>query len=128
MRRAIPEDIDDATAAIVRFTEGMTGTIVTLASSARIWQLRVVGSEGWADMRNHDVLTICRKNGEREEMKFPTTDYPHVYSIAAELEEFAAATEGKATYRISTDEMINATATLEAMIKSAEFGKRVATA
>ena len=52
-------------------------------------------------------------------------DYPHPSSLAAELNEFAAAAQGKATYRISPEEMIHGTAVLEAMAKSAETGARV---
>jgi predicted dehydrogenase len=124
-RRAIGYDIDDATAAVVRFAAGMTGTMVTLASSARIWQMRVAGSEGWAEMRDTNRLIICRKTGDEETLEFPASDYPHIESMGAELEEFALATAGKATYRISTDEMINGVACLEAMTTSARTGQRV---
>lgn len=124
-RRAIGYDIDDATAALVKFAAGMTGTIVTLASTARIWHIRVAGSEGWAEMRDNTHLTICRKTGEEEVLEFPGTDYPHADSIAAELDEFALAAMGRATYRISTDEMINGVACLEAMSRSTETGQRV---
>ena len=124
-RRAISYDIDDATAAVLQFEEGMTGTIVTLASSPRIFHLRVAGSKGWVEMTSTENLRICGSDGTIEEKTFPMDDYPHPSSMAAELDEFAAAAQGTATYRISPEEMIHGTAVLEAMGKSAETGGRV---
>lgn len=45
-RRAIGFDIDDTTAALLRFENGMTGTLVTMASTAKIWHIRIAGVEG----------------------------------------------------------------------------------
>ena len=124
-RRAIGFDIDDATAAVLQFEEGMTGTMVTLALSPRIFHIRVAGSKGWAEMTNTGNLRICGPDGGIEEQNFPTDDYPHSLSLAAELNEFAAAAHGAATYRISPEEMIHGTAVLEAMGKSIQTAGRV---
>lgn len=124
-RRAIGYDIDDATAAVLQFKEGMTGTLVTLASGQRIFHIRVAGSKGWAEMTSNQMLRICRSDGSIEEQNYPTDEYPHLSSLAAELNEFAAAAQGQATYRISPEEMIHGTAVLEAMGQSAESGMRV---
>jgi predicted dehydrogenase len=124
-RRSIGFDIDDATAAVLQFEDGMTGTMVTLASSPRIFHIRVAGSKGWVEMTNNENLRICAADGTIEEKQFPTDDYPHPSSMAAELNEFAAAAQGKGTYRISPEEMIHGTAVLEAMGKSAQSGTRV---
>ena len=124
-RRAIGYDIDDATSAVLQFEEGMTGTLTTLASSPRIFHIRVVGSKGWVEMTNNENLRICGSDGNIEEKSFPTDEYPHLSSLAGELNEFAAAAQGNATYRISPGEMIHGSAVLEAMGKSAETGARV---
>jgi predicted dehydrogenase len=76
-------------------------------------------------MTNNENLRICAADGTIEEKQFPTDDYPHPSSMAAELNEFAAAAQGKGTYRISPEEMIHGTAVLEAMGKSAQSGTRV---
>ena len=96
-----------------------------LASGARIWQLRVAGSEGWAETRDNKTLTVCRKDGAPETITFDGDTYPHMGSIAGELEEFAAAASGTGTYRISPEEILNATAVLESIAKSAKIGGRV---
>lgn len=124
-RRAIGYDIDDVTAVLVRFASGATGTLTTLASGARIWQLRVAGSEGWAETRDNKTLTVCRKEGEPETISFDGSTYPHIESIAGELNEFAAAAQGQGTYRISPEEIVNATSVLEAISQSAASGGRV---
>lgn len=124
-RRNIGFDVDDTTAVLVRFASGATGSLVTLASGGRIWHLRVAGSEGWAETRDNKVLTVCTKDGVPEDRVFEGDDYPHLGSIAGELEEFAAAAQGGASYRISPEEMINATAVLEAISASADSGGRV---
>ncbi len=124
-RRSIGFDIDDTTAVLVRFASGATGSLVTLASGGRIWQLRVAGSKGWAETRDNKTLTVCLKDGMPENRTFEGDAYPHLGSIAAELEEFAAAAEGRGTYRISPEEMVNATAVLEAISKSVENGRRM---
>ena len=124
-RRAIGFDIDDTTAVLVRFEKGMTGTLVTLASTARLWHVRVIGSKGWAEMRDNKTLTVCKNNEEPEDLVFSGEDYPHADSIASELNEFALSVIGNATYRISTDEMIHGISVLEGIIKSAELGVRI---
>ena len=123
-RRAIPCDIDDATASVIRFERGMTGTLVSLASSPRIWQLRVVGTGGWAEATDNKTLAICR-GGEIETQFFTDSPYPHMPSIAGELEAFAMAALGQAPYPITPAEMVHGSAVLEAIIKSASLGKRV---
>ncbi|MDC0033141.1 Gfo/Idh/MocA family oxidoreductase [Alphaproteobacteria bacterium] len=124
-RRSINYDIDDATAAVLQFAAGMTGTLVTLASSPRIFHIRVAGSKGWAEMTNSEILRICGPDGGIKEKSYPMDDYPHPSSMAAELNEFAAAAQGRATYRISPEEMVHGTAVLEAMGASADIGGRV---
>jgi predicted dehydrogenase len=124
-RRAIPYDIDDATAAVLQFEEGMTGTLTTLACSPRIFHIRVAGSKGWAEITNPEDLRICGPDDKIEEKTYPMDAYPHPSSMAAELNEFAAAAQGNGTYRISPEEMIHGTAVLEAMGESIGSGGRV---
>jgi predicted dehydrogenase len=124
-RRAIGFDIDDTTAALLRFENGMTGTLVTMASTAKIWHIRIAGSKGWAEMRDNKTLTVCKSDGNPEDIVFDDSPYPHMGSISGEIEEFALAAAGKATYRISPEEMIHNAEVLAGLITSAETGNRV---
>lgn len=124
-RRAIEFDIDDTTAALLKFENGMTGTLVTLASTARIWHIRIAGSKGWAEMRDHKTLTVCKSDGNPKTIEYEDSPYPHMVSIRGEIEEFAQATVGNATYRISQDEMIHNAEVLAGLITSAKTGNRM---
>ena len=124
-RRAIGFDIDDTTAALLRFENGMTGTLVTMASTAKIWHIRIAGSKGWAEMRDNKTLTVCKSDGYPEDIVFDDSPYPHMGSITGEIEEFALAAAGKATYRISPEEMIHNAEVLAGLITSAKTGNRI---
>ncbi|MBK18090.1 MAG: oxidoreductase [Rhodospirillaceae bacterium] len=124
-RRAISFDIDDTTAALLRFENGMTGTLVTLASTPRIWHIRIAGSAGWAEMRDNKTLTVCKGDGMPKDITFDDTPYPHLESLSGELDEFAQAVEGNAIYRISPKEMVHNAEVLAGLINSAETGNRV---
>ena len=124
-RRAIGFDIDDTTAALLRFENGMTGTLVTMASTAKIWHIRIAGSKGWAEMRDNKTLTVCKSDGSPEDIVFDDSPYPHMGSISGEIEEFALAAAGKASYRISPEEMVHNAEVLAGLITSAETGNRV---
>ncbi len=122
--RAIPFDIDDATASLVKFEQGMTGTLVSLASAPRIWQIRVVGNKAWAEVTDHRTLSVFR-GSELEIQEFPDSPYPHMPSITRELEAFGEAASGGKSFPITPGEMVHGTAVLEAIIKSAQNGSRV---
>jgi predicted dehydrogenase len=124
-RRAIGFDIDDTTAALLRFENGMTGTLVSMASTAKIWHIRIAGSKGWAEMRDNKMLTVCKSDGSPEDIVFDDSPYPHMGSISGEIEEFALAAAGKASYRISPEEMVHNAEVLAGLITSAETGNRV---
>jgi predicted dehydrogenase len=124
-RRAIGFDIDDTTAALLRFENGMTGTLVTMASTAKIWHIRIAGSKGWAEIRDNKTLTVCKSDGSPENIVFDDSPYPHMGSISGEIEEFALAAAGKASYRISPEEMVHNAEVLAGLITSAETGNRV---
>ena len=124
-RRAIGFDIDDTTAALLRFENGMTGTLVTMASTAKIWHIRIAGSKGWAEIRDNKTLTVCKSDGSPEDIVFDDSPYPHMGSISGEIKEFALAAAGKASYRISPEEMVHNAEVLAGLITSAETGNRV---
>jgi predicted dehydrogenase len=124
-RRAIGFDIDDTTAALLRFENGMTGTLVTMASTAKIWHIRIAGSKGWAEIRDNKTLTVCKSDGSPEDIVFDDSPYPHMGSISGEIEEFALSAAGKASYRISPEEMVHNAEVLAGLITSAETGNRV---
>lgn len=119
-RRALPFDIDDTTVMLLGFANGMSGYLGSMAAGGRLWFVRVFGSKCWSELRGTDALVIGGADGQERTIQCPAGDYPHNDSLAAELEAFAVACEGGPAFPITPAEIVNGTATLEAIIKSAE--------
>ncbi len=121
IRRAIAVDLDDTTSMLLRFQNGMTGYLATLAATTPTQRIEVFGTKGTIEIRNERFFTFRPIQGEPEH-----TDYPPFDKERAELEAFAAAVAGKAPYPLPNDEAIHGIAVFEAIVKSAETGKTAA--
>ena len=122
-RRVLDIPIDDTTMIALEFASGVIGTLTTLTTTSEIWQVRVLGSEGWAEMRGYDRLVHARRGAEVVEHVFPATDTPR-----AELEAFAAAAAGKVPYAVTVAEALQGVAAYEAIVRSAASGRPEAVA
>lgn len=125
-RRAIPIDIDDTTAMLLSFENGMTGYLGCMAAGARIWFVRVQGSRGCAEIHDNKRLYTVGADGGLVEVPVENAGDPSTASLAAELEAFAAAATGGPAYPITPEEMVNATATLAAISESVKLRRRIA--
>lgn len=107
---------DETTTAMFRFKSGATGMLATSLATAWIFEYRVAGSNGWAQLRNLEMneLEFVPRDGEREIMRFEPFDCER-----AELEAFADAVEGKADYPISLEEATHSCEVLDAIVRSA---------
>jgi len=118
--RALESGLDDTTAMLLRFRNGVTGTLHTYAATARCWRLQVIGSRGWVEMRGPDTLVKAAvEGGQQTAQTFPPTNMER-----AELEAFAEACEGGAAYPLSWDEAIHGVSVYETLIASAHAGGR----
>lgn len=124
-RVALPFDVDDATAVIMKFQGGQLGCLGTVASTASHWQIRAFGSGGWAEIAGHHQLTATKGPGQSATRSWENHGYPCLPPVAAALEAFARDCEGGAPYPITADEIVHATAVLEAIVESATTGNRV---
>ena len=115
-------DIESAvTFMTLRFASGATGVFSTLFQTAPVWFIRVSGNQGWAEVRDFHRLANHKIGGAKENLeKFAKTDIER-----AELEAFANAVAGKASYPLSPDDAVHGTAVLEAVVKSVETGTPV---
>jgi predicted dehydrogenase len=113
-------DFDDTTCALLDFENGMTGYLGTMAAGGRLWFVRVFGEKGWVELRGTEQLVICDETGEQTVRETPSGN-----SLGAELEAFGIAAEGGKPFPITPDEIVHGVAVLEAVITSAESGKRV---
>jgi predicted dehydrogenase len=116
-RKVLSVELDDTTSAYARFESGATGCMSTLTATGRIVRLQVFGTRGWAHLLDHHILEICDIEGKVRRVEYPRLDIER-----AELEAFADAIAGTATYPVPVEEVIHGVAVMEAAICSAGNG------
>lgn len=112
--------IDDTTSILLRFENGMSGYLATLAATAPAWRLQVFGSHSWVEIREESRFEARSLKGKPE-----VIDYPPFDKERAELEAFAAAIAGDAAYPVPPADAIHGIAVFEAINRSAESGVTV---
>ena len=113
-RRVSAADVDDVTAMTLRFTNGVSGYLSTVLSTAYYWRLHVLGSRGWAELRDERILTTCEMGGKPRTIEYPDND-----TVRAALEAFAAAASGGAPYPVTGEDAVNSAAAIDAVVRSA---------
>ena len=114
-RRVLETLVDDTTSVLLRFESGVTGTLAVLMATPRIWKEHVMGSKGWAFMRDWETIDVKRIEGAVETRVYPLIDIER-----AELEAFAAAAAGGNPYPVTLEEAVHGIAVFEAVTKSVE--------
>jgi predicted dehydrogenase len=112
--RAATNGLDDTTAMLIRFANGMTGNLTTLAATPRLWRVQVFGTKAWVEMWGQQKLVIGRDGAEHEHIRFDAVDIER-----AELEAFAAAAAGGPAYPLSLEEAVHSSAVFEAIVRGA---------
>ena len=77
-------------------------------------RLQVFGTRGWLHLLDHRILEVCDIEGKVRRIEYPLVDIER-----AELEAFADAVAGTATYPVPVDEVVHGVAVMEAAIRSA---------
>jgi len=116
-RRVLEVDMDDTTSVFLRFADGATGYISTLAATGRMVRVQVFGTRGWLHLLDHHILEICDIDGRVRRVEYPKVDIER-----AELEAFADAVAGIAVYPVPVEDAIHGIAVMEAAIRSAQSG------
>jgi predicted dehydrogenase len=119
-RRVLNVDIDDTTAALLRFRNGATGYLGTIAATSPEWRMQVFGSKGWIELRDDSHLQARMLDSEPE-----TIDFGRFDKERAELEAFASAICHEAPYPLPLDQAIHGIAVFEAIAYSASTGRSV---
>ena len=122
-RIALPFGVDDATSVLIDFEDGCTGYLGTVAATAHLYQLRVIGTGGWAQIHALDRLEADFRDGRRDERHWDGYDYPGYRTVRECLEAFATAAAGGPPFPIPPGEIGHAVGVLEAVIRSAETGE-----
>ncbi len=115
----------DTLAAMVTFATGTNLMISAILATPFEGRFAVYGTRGWIEIRdkshpeNPTGWTMTRQIGGKERA---IVDYPARSGVRANLEAFAAAALGEATYPMPQQQMIDNIAALEAIFKSAKAG------
>jgi predicted dehydrogenase len=115
--RQIAVDVDDVTACLLRFANGITGYFATLHASTQFWRIHVFGSKGSLEMRGENELLFFDPDGKATRYAFDAVDKERL-----ELEAFADAVERKVNFVIAPEEIVNNVAVMETMVVSAAAG------
>ncbi len=121
-RLALPFVVDDATSVLLDFENGCTGYLGTVAASAQLYQIRVIGTHGWAEIGFLDRFEAMFTDGTGDRLSWDVYDYHGYRTVRACLEAFAGAAEGGPAFPIPPSDFAHATAVLEAIVTSARSG------
>jgi predicted dehydrogenase len=113
-------DMDDTTSMLLKFSNGATGYLSTLFTTAELYRVHVFGSKGWLELRGDTELTFRGLQGAPEKITLAAVDKEKL-----ELEAFADAVEAKNPFLVPPEEAINGIAVLESIEPSARKGKPV---
>lgn len=127
-RRAV-QHVDDTTSVIVKFANGVTGTIFCSLSTAGHYSFGVYGSKGLAEISkpNLDRFMFLPAPPRPREPAGPAEviEKAGFDTLRAELTEFADAIAGKKQFRVPLDEVLMGVKAFEAVVQSSKEGRPV---
>jgi predicted dehydrogenase len=113
--RKAPPDPRDALAVLTEFASGATGLMATVRAGPVYWRVHVFGTNGWAEARDEDTLTVAPMGQAPKQHGFD-----HVDSLQVLVESFADAVEGRAPFLVSPGQMLDLIGAFEAVVASVE--------
>lgn len=111
-------DPRDTVSVLFKFANGISGFLGAVRASPLYFRVHVFGDEGSVEALG-ETQTVIRLKGGKTEVK----DFPKIDSVLAEMDAFADAVAGVASYPITTEEMVDTIASFEAVINSIATGK-----
>jgi predicted dehydrogenase len=119
VKRPPPESLDTL-AITFEFANRVSGVLCGVRATPLYWRVHVFGNQGSVEAIGPTELVV-RKSGADAVRK----TFEPVNALRANLEAFADAIEGRAEYPISTAQMVDVIAGLEAIVAAVETGKAV---
>jgi len=116
-------DPRDAASVMFRFANDVSGYFGLVRASPFYWRVQVFGDEGSVEAIGETDVIVRTRGGKVERREFQKID-----SLLAEIDAFADAATGRASYPITPAEMVNTIAAFEAIIRSMDTGKPVSIA
>ena len=120
-RQVLEIPVDDMTSMLFRIESGISGYLETITATPWLWRIQAFGSKSWAHMRDPGIIDLRRQDKDHKTLEFPAVDIE-----LAELDAFADAVAGRASYPVIPAQAVHGITVFEAVIKSAERdGERV---
>lgn len=127
--RSLGWETGDVVTVQLQFEAGMTATLQAILHTPHFIRTHIFGSDMWVEVRNAThpdtpggaVTMECYKSIDDTE----TTVIDWTDSVTANLEAFAAAIRGDASYPYSDFELIHNIEVLDAIVQSAETGQAI---
>ncbi|MBV8090598.1 MAG: Gfo/Idh/MocA family oxidoreductase [Alphaproteobacteria bacterium] len=113
-----PPDPLDSLSAVLEFVSGVSGTLAMVRSTPTYFRLHAFGREASAEVLGRTELVVRRSGKAPQHLSF--REATPVDSVRANLEAFADAVAGSATYPIPTSDMLATLAAFEAITDAAK--------
>jgi len=113
-------DLDDTTTMLLKFANGVSGSLTSVFVTGDYWRVQALGTKGWLEIRSNTALTACGLEGPPQTFTFPDVDRER-----AELEAFAAAIERGEKFPVTPADIVNGVAVVEAIEKSSARGRPI---
>jgi predicted dehydrogenase len=126
--RSLVSPTPDTLSVLVSFKSGASALISSVFGPPFSIRFAVFGDKGWVQVQDKThpqapegwLMIKCMQGGKPQ-----TVEYPVMSMVRANLEAFADAAAGRASYPVTYQEMIDTIAALEAIGTSAESGQIV---
>lgn len=109
----------DTTAVLLRFERGASGLLTAAGATAPYERLTYFGSLGWVETRGRD-LHYRYRSGDQGTVTLPELD-----AERAQLECFATAVRGRATFPVPVEDAVHGVEVLEAIDRSARSDRPI---
>jgi len=119
-RRVVALSIDDTMTATLRMESGASAVLSCVTATASCFRLEVFGTNGSAELRGVEQLTITALDGSSRSSNFTPTDIERL-----ELEAFSDAIRGTAEFPVTLEEVLNGVSVFEGISRSLDCGRTV---
>ncbi|HEY3910790.1 MAG TPA: Gfo/Idh/MocA family oxidoreductase [Stellaceae bacterium] len=130
LRRLMPS-LEDTTSVLIGMDNGMSASLYCSLVTAPTYRFAVYGTKGAVELAGQGLdfrftpVPSAPPAGRHRATAPELIEYKGFNALAAELEGFAAAIEGRRLYPITADEILHGVAAFEAIVRSASLGQPV---
>jgi predicted dehydrogenase len=117
-RKPAPGPIDTLSV-LLRFANDVTGTLSVVRATPRYWRTHLFGTTRSVELLQESTLVV-HASGQAAPLR---QTFPPVDTLRLELEAFADAIEGRASYPIGDADMVATVAAFDAVCRSVKTGR-----